>query len=117
MTEGLYNLKINEQALVGVATNSPRYDAYVATIGAKYIEEAKAIFRRRRKTSQRNRSETSPPAYIESFFVRKVGKDWWFGNSDPGALWVEFGAHAGGKTFVLKYRPLGLALDAIALEQ
>jgi hypothetical protein len=32
-------------------------------------------------------------------------------NTDPKANWVEFGAHAGGKTPVLNYRPLTTAMD------
>lgn len=110
---GLQDLKINEQRLMAVAAGSPRYDAYAISRLEAIEAEAKRIFRMRRKGPFR-RSATSPPRYENSFTKKKIGRDWWLINTDPGAMWVEFGAHAGGKTLVLKYRPLGLGLDSIA---
>jgi hypothetical protein len=63
------------------------------------------------------------PEYGQSFFVRRRRKvtsrgesvpSRQIGNSSGRWLWVEFGAHAGGKTPVLHYRILGLTLDTLA---
>lgn len=63
-------------------------------------------------------SETTPPKYLLSFSTRRKllnnGRYAWLAyNDDPAAVWVETGAHAGGKNFVLKYRPYGRALDIL----
>lgn len=62
-------------------------------------------------------SETTPPKYAESFVVTKTRHangsfTWEVRNFDPGAQFVEYGAHAGGRTAVLGYRPLTTALLA-----
>ncbi len=63
-------------------------------------------------------SETSPPKYLASFKTKRngalSGKGHWIAyNDDPGAVWVEVGARAGGTTPVLKYRPFGRSLDLL----
>lgn len=59
-------------------------------------------------------SETTPPKYLASFRTRKIerakGIVWRAINIDPGAAWVEYGAHAGGKTKVLEYASYRIAL-------
>lgn len=63
---------------------------------------------------------TTPP-YLDSFGIKQVQagrwKNWIVYNFDPATIMVEFGAHAGGKTEVLGYRPLGRGLDAVASER
>lgn len=110
---GLTHLNLSDAAILSVAASTPRYDAYAISRLELLEAEAKRIFRMRRKGPFRP-SPTSPPRYEQSFVKAKVGRTWWLINNDPGALWVEFGAHAGGRTLVLKYRPLGLALDSVS---
>lgn len=50
--------------------------------------------------------------YVSSFVVEPEGKSVLVGNTDDTSFWVEFGAHAGGKTAVLGYAPLRRAIDA-----
>lgn len=60
---------------------------------------------------------TNPP-YLDSFGIKQIQKgkykNWIVYNFDPATIMVEFGSHAGGKTEVLGYRPLGRGLDAVA---
>lgn len=75
-----------------------------------------AVFMDRKRDVPWRPSETSPPKYAESFELRKLGRIWRLVNKDPGAIWVEFGAHAGGVTSVLKYKPMRTALDMLEAE-
>lgn len=52
--------------------------------------------------------------YLNSFEVYRSGNSYIVYNGDHTAFWVEFGAHAGGKTAVLGYAPLRRAVDVIA---
>ena len=52
--------------------------------------------------------------YATSFVVYMEGRKALVGNTDDTSFWVEFGAHAGGKTPVLGYAPLRRAVDAAA---
>lgn len=62
-------------------------------------------------------SPTTPPVYKDSWTVEKqAGLKLILINEDSGAMWVEFGAHAGGKTKVLGYRPLGKAMDLMEVD-
>ena len=90
-------------------------------IARRLNEAAAAVFTAEEvKTNEERLSETTPPKYIESFkVVRNELPGGRFSflavNDDPGALWVEVGAHAGGRTRVLKYRPYGRAMDALRI--
>lgn len=53
-------------------------------------------------------------SYLNSFDVYRSGNSYIIHNTDDTAFWVEFGAHAGGKTAVLGYAPLRRAVDVIA---
>jgi len=60
--------------------------------------------------------DPDPFRYADSFEVR-LGPivnglpSYVVSNTDPDAVMVEFGTRAGGKTLILKYRPLGRAVD------
>lgn len=102
-----------------ILDTSPQLDGMLHARALEILEEAKRIFNiQQRHDNEWRTSETTPPKYIQSFRLRRVrnlraGPGYRVINDDPGALWVEFGAHAGGKTFVLKYRPLGRALTIV----
>jgi hypothetical protein len=59
--------------------------------------------------------------YVESFKLKRVrtitdnrkSYAWLALNDDRQAFWVEVGAHAGGKTLILKYRCFGRAVDIL----
>lgn len=72
------------------------------------------------KTREVPSKDTPPSRYIDSFKTKRVNMlnsrksyEWIAFNDDPQASWIEFGAHAGGKTLVLKYRPYGRAVDIL----
>lgn len=94
-------------------------DRYVENRAQEINKAAAAVFTAEEKKGNEWRtSETTPPKYLASFKTRKnrlaQGRYSWLAiNDDPAALWVEVGAHAGGKTLVLKYRPFGRALDLV----
>jgi hypothetical protein len=110
-----YYFKPNPEAHVQIA-NSDGVQQFTAMKAKVLIFHARRIFASRVKHTH----PVTPPPYFDSFFMRKAsalrGKKAGYivGNSDPAAILVEFGAHpAGGTTFVLGYRPLGAALDAM----
>lgn len=107
-------------AIAGICDRSPELDKMLRMRCLDIIREAKLIFRiQERHDNEWRTSETTPPKYLESFKIRRIRRKLRTGpayaavNSDPGAIWVEFGAHAGGETPVLKYRPLGRALIVV----
>lgn len=58
-----------------------------------------------------------PVFYNESFEIRVTERNriplYRIANTDETAIWVEFGAHAGGRTPVLKYRIFGTTADIL----
>jgi hypothetical protein len=96
------------QTGINRALSSPGCDAVVRAHAIRIMERAKlAFYSVQRKDNEFRLSETSPPDYIKSFKVYKVrAARYIVANTDPAAIWVEYGAHAGGRTFVLGYRPL-----------
>ena|SRR5882672_3443088 len=107
---------LNREKVV-LLLDGPKADAL---LDAK-AEEAKALMEADYAAQTRHRG-VHVPGYENSFFIRKQraldkhrnsvnGRQ--IGNSDARWYWVEFGAHAGGKTPVLHYRILGRALDAM----
>lgn len=87
----------------------------------QFLLEAKgheAIFVAQSIFEASSRHEDTPPVfYNRSFKLRHVRraliKAVQVVNDDRTAEWVEFGAHAGGETPVLKYRILGRTFDAL----
>lgn len=93
---------------------SPGVQQYAEEVCDDIISEAKAVFiAKEKKGNEELTSETSPPKYLASFGKRREEDRWVVYNDDPGAVFVEFGAHAGGKTPVLKYAPMRTALDIV----
>lgn len=110
---------IYDSAFHRIINTDPRVSELCRLRAEEIIEAAKGVFiQRSRWDNEFDTSETTPPKYLESFNLRKVRKAasfaWRVVNEDPGGLWVEYGAHAGGKTFVLRYRPMGRGLDIVA---
>lgn len=111
--EGMRNFHFSETAFLNVARNSVDYNTYARSVARKLKYAAIASYVRRAKGDGRF-SETSPPRYLSSWRISGSRGTWVLANVDPGALWVEFGAHAGGVVEVLKYRPLGTAIDIVS---
>lgn len=108
-----------------VTDRDPRLSMLMSAKCEEIIQLAKGHFLVvQRSDNEWRLSETTPPKYIDSFkkvkfrrgFVKgKPGFKWRVVNVDPAAVWVEYGAHAGGKTPVLGYRPLTVALSAVVV--
>lgn len=88
--------------------NDAEVRAYLEAKGHEFIEVAQGIF-----AASSKREDTPPVLYPDSFFVDQTASGVRVGNNDRTAEWVEFGAHAGGKTAVLRYRVLGRTLDVL----
>lgn len=105
-------------ALEKILKTDPRAAALVRGKANEVVAFAKIDFERQQRHDNESRtSEFTPPKYIESFGVRRVESDkgvkYEAYNDDPGATLVEYGAHAGGDTFVLRYKPLTHGLNSI----
>lgn len=114
-------ININQDALDRITIEDPRMRLYVRELGEKFIALAIADFERQQHhDNEFLTSETTPPKYVESFEIEIWAEGsklkYRFINRDPGAGWVEYGAHAGGKTFVLRYKPMTHALEAMSGE-
>lgn len=97
--------------------DGPKYSALAKARGETLKEIAIQIFNAKETEPGVRESELTPPVYIESFVVKKIGRKWRVVNTDPGALLVEFSAHpGGGSTRTLGYAPMRLALDALEAE-
>lgn len=104
---------MNLKKVEALVRSSGKADAVMREVCEEIITEAKAVYSARAEGDNRL-SETSPPKYLESFSAVKTSDgNWAVVNDDPGAAWVEFGAHAGGRTPVLKYAPLRTAVDNV----
>lgn len=109
-------LKINETKYVSIV-DGPKYSKEARAKGQKLIAYAGQIFLQHEVEEGHRASEWSPPHYIESFQLKKVGRVWRVINEDPGAMAVEFGVHpGGGETLALGYAPMRRALDALEAE-
>lgn len=90
--------------------NGPEMQLALHIKGEVFIETAKIVF----ETHSRHDS-TPPIEYLEHFGMRQVFHNVVRAieifNDDPTAEWVEFGAHAGGRTRVLNYRVFGRTAD------
>ncbi len=112
------DIDIDKRKLRIAATRRREYHTYARGKAIEVTEVAKSVFNRRQRRDNEDRtSETTPPKYVESFYVERRGNFWVAGNEDPAALWVEFGAHAGGETPVLKYRPITTAIEILAADE
>lgn len=94
--------------------NSEPVQLLLEVKGKTAIIVAKSIF------AGMSRHESTPPSlYPEHFGIRKTRralvKAIQVYNDDRTAEWVEFGAHAGGTTPVLKYRIFGRTFDVLEI--
>lgn len=91
--------------------NSIEVQARLEEVGLEFIEIGKGIYEVQSHHDQLDLS----PEYNESWGIRRVYhfliKSIEVYNSDVTAEWVEYGAHAGGKTRILKYRVMGRTAD------
>lgn len=111
MARARSKVKINRSAIDKILI-LPQAQAVLARKAREINNEARQWF------VLLSRGESQPPIfYVSSFKVRRVFNGrrfvWQAYNDDPTALWVEFGAHAGGKTPILRYRPYGKALESL----
>jgi hypothetical protein len=112
------NIRIYPGALDAILATDPRADELVKSKAVEVMEAAKAVFlARQRSDNEERKSEFTPPKYISSFEVNKIsrlrGLAWEVRNTDPGATLVEYGAQAGGRTYVLRYKPLTVGLEIV----
>lgn len=95
--------------------NSQEMAVLLNLTGQHFIETARAVF-----FSFSKHEDTPPIEYPNSFKLKRVRQGLIRGvrisNTDPTAEWVEFGAHAGGTTPVLKYRVFGRTADILEAE-
>lgn len=101
-----------------IVETDPRANALLRGIAQEIMDTAKLVFLARQRSDNEDRtSEFTPPKYIHSFKIDKIqrfkGLAWEVRNTDPGATLVEYGAQAGGHTYVLRYKPLTIALEIV----
>lgn len=107
-------VNINRAAFAAVATSSSGYYAYAESRAEVLKSAAEGVFNtEEHKHNQWRTSETTPPKYLQSWKIERDGNNVYLINEDPAAMWVEFGAHAGGETPVLRYKPLTRALEIV----
>lgn len=109
--------KIDGKKMVQVLNTTGRYEKYAKGQLERLKVLAIEVYNERSRHLPFRPSETSPPRYVESFVLRKIGLNYRLVNRDPGANWVEWGAHAGGVTPVLKYAPMRTALDRLEAQE
>lgn len=111
-------LKLNRQKFIEIMNKSPKMDAYLDSKADEAETLAKDVYEIRSQ-----HQDVHVPEYKHSFFVKRrkalskrgdVVNSRIIGNSSGRWYWVEFGAHAGGKTPVLNYRVLGTTLDILS---
>jgi len=111
-------VEIRPGAIEEIVRTSPVAEAMVKGAAEAIVAAAKADFlRQQRADNEWRTSEFTPPKYFNSFGVRKINHArklvYQAYNNDPGAMLVEYGAHAGGVTFVLRYKPLTHATEIV----
>lgn len=112
------NINLSMAKIQKIVDTSRELDQMVRDKAEDIIEAAKQVFEMKEiHTNEDRLSSTTPPKWMSSFKLRRIrriaGPAWQAVNTDPGAIWVEFGANAGGKVQILRYRPLGTALDMV----
>ncbi len=118
----MVTVRIDKARLEEVMWSSDKLSDEMQDKAQAINKEAAAVFMAEEiKSNEGRTSETTPPKYLGSFNTKKAPLasghySWLAVNSDPGAFWVEVGAHAGGRTLVLKYRPYGRALDILRIK-
>lgn len=111
----LRNLKIDRVALLRIAQDSLSYDAYARAKAIELRDAAIMVFNTQQiRFNEFRTSETTPPKYVTAWEIKREGAVHYLINTDRSAMWVEFGAHAGGETPVLRYKPLTRALEIVS---
>lgn len=87
--------------------DTPEVRRHMHGVGVEIVGFAQSIFLADRVLEEHN-------DYVSSYVVEQDGRSTYVGNDDDTSFWVEFGAHAGGKTAVLGYAPLRRAIDVAA---
>lgn len=109
--------KLDGKKMVQVINTTGKYERYARGQLETLKELAIETYLERERAGPWRPSGTSPPRYVESFVIRKVKLNFRLVNKDPGANWVEWGAHAGGVTPILKYAPMRTALDRLEAQE
>ena len=110
------DVRIDKQKVLAI-TDGPKYAEYAKSRAERLVDLAVAVFEAAETEPGHRKSENSPPVYVQSFEIRKIGRRWRVVNTDPGANLVEFGAHPrGGPTPTLRYAPMRKALDLLEAE-
>jgi hypothetical protein len=110
--------RLDIRKVEGIVDRSPVLETMKQHRATELRNRARMLFLARQiPTNEWRTSETSPPKYVLSFRLQRVKAlkhyDWRVVNNDPAAIWVEFGAHAGGRTLVLRYFPMTEALRSM----
>ena len=109
--------KLDGRKMAQVINTTGKYERYARAQLLKIKEYAIQTYLEKEAGGPWRPSNTSPPKYVESFVIRKVKMNFRLVNRDPGANWVEWGAHAGGVAPILKYAPMRTALDRLEAEE
>lgn len=102
------------KGLIRVANNKLSQD-HVNDLAEQLKARAIRIYIRKAK-----HENTEAPYYITRFRITAVNGKTYKGyrvtNDDPMWMWIEFGAKARGKTKILRYRPMGEAMEEMSKE-
>ena|SRR6478609_4702319 len=104
------SVRLNENALAAIAERSDGSMKELRKVAFEIKRSALEVYLSQRVMPDHN-------TYAKSFEVYRSGYSYIITNTDNTAFWVEFGAHAGGKTAVLGYAPLRTAVDIISSYQ
>jgi hypothetical protein len=106
-----------------ILKKSPQAEAYILKITRRLEQHAIAIFLSSSKHSNDALPEGfeghhSMERYVSQFRItyHRDQLKATLTNHDAGWNLIEYGGHAGGKTFVLRYRPMGRALEMMTAE-
>lgn len=108
-------VRINPAAVRAATVTSSGYHEFARSKAQELQETATQVFNSEQLQNNAGRtSETTPPKYLQSWEIFRDGDNWYLRNTDRSAMWVEFGAQAGGHTHVLEYRPLTRAIEIVS---
>jgi hypothetical protein len=100
---------------IDLVLNGPLMKLALERFGDDFINRAISLFE-----SVSKHDDMAPILYPARFGIRDsrhlTVESIEIFNDDPTAEWVEFGAHADGKTGILKYRIFGRTADAFEAE-
>jgi hypothetical protein len=116
-------VEVNIRQLEDIMWDSADLSKILKAKAEEINKEAASIFVSEEVKTEKARRRHDPrlTKYVESFKLKRVrtitdnrkSYAWLALNDDRQAFWVEVGAHAGGKTLILKYRCFGRAVDIL----